>query len=40
MYYDTDQEINLIMGNEWILWQESTLNQNPFSPQPKKTLAC
>jgi len=30
MYCDTDQEINLILGNEWILWQVSTLNQNPF----------
>jgi hypothetical protein len=30
MYFDTDQEINLILCNEWILWQVSTWNQNPF----------
>ena len=39
MYYDTDQEINLTVGNEWVSWQVSTLNQNHFSPQLKKTLA-
>jgi hypothetical protein len=39
MYYDTDQEINLILGNEWALWQVSTLNQKPFCPEAKKTLA-
>jgi hypothetical protein len=26
IYFDTDQEINLILGNEWILWQVSILN--------------
>jgi len=27
MYFDPDQEINLILTNKWILWQVSTLNR-------------